>query len=105
MPAVYSELLAQMCDSYSDEWRHECECRWLLNEKSNLVQLNLFLYGVENRSKVVITDASGQDQLIPGHARLWQDPDTKPLIAYRGLQAAERLLNDVLKLKKLRALG
>jgi hypothetical protein len=100
---VYSELLERMCDSYSGEWRHECECRWLLKEKPDPIQLNLYLYGVENRSQVVAKDVTGQDRLISEHARLWRDPKTKPLTAYRGLQNADRLLNDALRLKSLQA--
>ena len=97
---VYSELLDRMVDSYSEEWRHECECRWLLYEKSDPIQLNLYLYGVENRSQVVAKDTTGQDRLIPDHARLWKDLKSKPLAAYRGLQNADRVLNDVLRLKR-----
>lgn len=101
MSAVYSELLNRMCDSFSEEWRHECECRWLLKEKPDQIQLNLYLFGVESRSQVVAIDAAGRDRLRPDHARLWKDPKTSPLYAYRGLQPADNLLRDVLKLKPL----
>ena len=105
MPAIYSELLDRMCDSHSEEWRHECECRWLLIQKSDPVQLNLYLYGVENRSEVVIKDASGQERLMPEQSRLWKDPKTKPLSAHRGLKSADKLLSDLLKLKKFHNSG
>ena len=103
MSEVYSELLDRMVDSFSEEWRHECECRWLLDHKPNPIQMNLYLYGVENRSQVVEKDATGKDRLIPEHARFWKDPKTKPLTAHRGLQNADQLLNDVLRLKTMRA--
>ena len=102
MSEVYSELLDRMVDSYSEEWRHECECRWVLNVKADPIQLNLYLYGVEDRSQVVAKDATGQDRLIPEHARLWKDPKARPLTAHRGLQNADQLLNDVLRLKTMR---
>jgi len=103
MSEVYSELLDRMVDSFSEEWRHECECRWMLDRKPDPIQMNLYLYGVENRSQVVAKDATDQDRLIPEHARFWKDPKTKPLTAYRGLQNADQLLNDVLRLKAIRA--
>ena len=105
MTQFFSELLDRMCDSYSDEWRHECECRWLMTEKSDPIQLHLFLYGVENRSQVVVKDATGRERLLPDYSRLWKDPKSKPLCAYRSLQSADKLLSDVLKLKKSRVIA
>jgi hypothetical protein len=101
MAEVYSELLSRPCDSYSEEWRHECECRWLLKEKPDPIQLNLYLYGVENRDQVVTKDAAGKDRLVADHARLWKDPKTKPLSAYRGLHQTDQIREDVLKLKAM----
>jgi hypothetical protein len=101
MSEVFSVLLDRICDSYSEDWRHECECQCLLKEKSHSIKLNLYLYGVENRAQVVTKDASGQDRLQPDQSRLWDDPQIRPLSAYRGLQQTDKIHEDVLKLKAL----
>jgi hypothetical protein len=101
MPMLYSVLLGAQCDTESEDWRHECECRWLIQNKPDSSALHLYLYGVEQRARVITRDTSGQERLLPEHARLWNDPKTKPLTAYRGLQAADRLLNDIQRLKTL----
>lgn len=31
MSDVISELTGQPADTSSEEWRHECECRWILD--------------------------------------------------------------------------
>ena len=105
MAEVYSELISQVCDSFSEEWRHECECRRLLQEQPEPIQLNLYLYGVESRDKVVTKDVAGKDRLIADYARLWKDPKTKPLSAYRGLQQTDKIREDVLKLKELQSVA
>ena len=101
MATVYSALLGADCDSASEAWRHECECRWLLKNKPDIKALHLYLYGVEQRDQVVTRDTREKNVLLTDHARLWKEPKTKPLSAYRGIQAADRLLEDVLRLKQL----
>jgi len=101
MATVYSVLLDAECDSASEAWRHECECRWLLKNKPDLTALHLYLYGVEQREQVVTRDTRGKEVLLAEHARLWKEPKTKPLSAHRGLQAADRLLEGVSRIKQL----
>jgi hypothetical protein len=74
-------------------------------QNADPIQMHLYLYGVEHRSEIVTKDASGQERLTTDHARKLKEENTKPLYAYRGLQAADRLLGDAMKLKGLQAAG
>lgn len=90
---VYSKLLGREVDDSSEEWRHECECRWLLDHKQNRSQKHLWLYGVKDRSIVV--------NLITGVLRdNYKDllGAKKNILTARGLAAADKILADAKKL-------
>ncbi len=92
MPTAFSILAGREVDTSSEEWRHECECRWLLNERPSRREKHLYLYGVSDRSQLF---SPGSGKLRDDYQKLWE---RKPLMHYRSLDAADRILSDAKKL-------
>lgn len=88
--------------NYSEEWRHECECRWLLDNKPTKSLKHLHLYGVDDRSRLFDFDSkTGQTVLAPDHAKRWT-VQGKPLMHWRGLAGADRVLADAKRIYEAR---
>lgn len=101
MNVVYSQLEGREVDSTSEEWRHECECRWLLERKPTRNQKHLYLYGVIDRAQLMTWDSkTGRQMLRDEHRDLWMK-GPKPLMHYRGLAGADRILADARKLYEM----
>lgn len=102
MPTAVSELTGEPVDTSSEAWRHECECRWLLSEKAGRADKHLYLYGVWSRDQIMEWNpAAGRHEL----ANDWRSripKDTRPLIMFRGLAAADRILDDARRLWEIR---
>lgn len=92
MPTAYSILSGREVDTNSEEWRHECECVWLLKNKPGRSQKHLYLYGVPDRSQIVARDKDGREVLRENAKTIWGR--NKPLATHRGLEAADRILAD-----------
>lgn len=92
MPTAYSHLAGQDVDTSSEIWRHECECRWLLDKKPTRTEKHMHLYGVPDRAQLMTYDAQNQQVLRANHASLWHIK--APIMKYRGLEAADRMLAD-----------
>lgn len=78
-----SEFTGQPADTSSEDWRHECEVRWLLDELT-LEQRRAYVNGVIERS-------GGRDIVT-----------AKGVRQKRGAEAAEKIINDLRKLNALR---
>lgn len=78
--------------SYSDDWRHECECRWLLVHKPTRTEKHLWLYGVPDRRRIMQDDGK---TLRDDWKTLTQ---VKSITHVRGLTAADRILADARKI-------
>lgn len=100
MTLVHSQLLGREVDSYSEEWRHECECRWLLTAKPTRTDKHMHLYGVPDRRMLFrYNPRTGKDELSDDHASRWENKF--PLMKMRGLAAADRILEDARTLYNL----
>ena len=92
---------------YSEAWRHECECRWLLANKPTRTQKHMYLYGVADRAQLFTFDSKTGRRVLRDDLRsLWpSDPATRrtinPLMHYRGLEGADRLLDGARKIYEL----
>lgn len=97
-----NECLVTLADgrqvsNYSEEFRHECECRWLLANKPTRSQKHMHLYGVPDRELLFDYDPkAGGKRLADDHAKRWQIP--MPLMKVRGIEAADRILADARKI-------
>lgn len=102
MATAKSELTGMLVDMSSAEWLHECECSWLLRNKVNKAEKHLHLYGVVDREELfVFNPVSGRNELADD----WKTrvvTKTPPLMAKRGLAAADRLLADAKRLWEIR---
>lgn len=99
MNPVYSHLAGAEVDSSSEAWRHECECRWLLENKPTRSAKHLYLYGVADRKELFKPHpATGQPVLRDDISSLWpigsNGRPVRPLMAFRSLEAADRILAD-----------
>jgi len=95
MPTAYSILAASEVDTSSEAWRHECECRWLLINKPTRLDKHRYLYGVDDRERLfAVSRKTGKLELRPTDElrELWSG--TKPLMHWRGLDGADRILAD-----------
>lgn len=93
MPTAYSHLAGRDVDTSSEEWRHECECRWMLTAKPTKSEKHIYIYGVPDRAKLFEHDPkTGQYVLAEDHRKRWVIP--KPLMFWRGIEAADRILAD-----------
>ena len=100
---VISKLTSEEIDTYSEAWRHECECMSLLKNHPAKSQKHLWLYGVPDRSMVVVRD-KGAERLADNWKKLIAVP-RPPIAALRGLQAADRILADAKRLHELAKAG
>lgn len=99
MPTAYSHLAGEDVDTSDERWRHECECRWLLKEKPTRTLKHMHLYGVTDRNKLIFYDKQGRPVLREGYANLWLTKS--PLMKFRGLEGADRLLAEAKRLHEL----
>lgn len=101
MPTAYSHLAGADVDTASEAWRHECECRWLLTAKPTRTAKHMHLYGVPDREQLFGYDrATGRPLAAPDTSR-WQHK--APLMKFRGIEAADRMLADAKQLYDLKA--
>lgn len=103
MPTAFDPITGQDVDTASEAWRHSCECRWLLTKKPTRSLKHLWLYGVNDRSKLFRFDAKTSQLVLREDLRaLWgkdeRGRDIKPIMAHRGLAAADRILDDAKKI-------
>lgn len=99
MPTAHSHLAGREVDTFSEEWRHECECRWLLTEKPTRTQKHMHLYGVADRQRLMTYDKQGRPVLRDDHTSQWLTKS--PLMKFRGLEGADRLLAEAKRLYDL----
>ena len=100
MPTAYSILAGREVDTASEEWRHLCECKWLLEQKPTRSQKHLYLYGVVDRQQLMIHDSkTGRHVLRDNHANLWTI--RFPMMKARSLAAADHLLAEAKRLHDL----
>lgn len=99
MPTAFDPLTGRDVDTMSEEWRHTCECRWLLANKPTRSAKHLYLYGVADRKELFKPHpATGQPTLRDDISTLWpignNGRPVRPLMAFRSLEAADRILAD-----------
>lgn len=86
--------------NYSEDWRHECECRWLLTAKPTRTEKHMHLYGVPSRDMLFEYNAkTGRPELAEDHAKRWHIK--MPLMKMRGIEAADRILADARRIYEL----
>lgn len=86
--------------NYSEAWRHECECRWLLEAKPTRTEKHMHLYGVPSRDMLFeYNTKTGRPELTDDHAKRWQIK--MPLMKMRGIEAADRILADARRIYEL----
>jgi len=85
--------------NYSEEYRHETECRWLLTEKPTRTLKHMHLYGVADRQSLMTHDKQGRPTLREGYTNQWMTKS--PLMKFRGIEGADRLLSEAKKLYEL----
>lgn len=102
MATAFDELTGETVDTSSEAWRHRCECSWLLTNKTTRAEKHMHLYGVWDREQLFEFDAAtGRMEL----AKEWDKripKDARPLIKFRGLAAADRILEDAKRLWQIR---
>lgn len=97
MTMVFDALTGRDVDTASEEWRHACECRWLLANKPTKSEKHMHLYGVPDRAMLFEWNhKAGRHELAEDHARRWQSK--MPLMKMRGIEAADRILADARRL-------
>ncbi len=99
MTTAYSHLAGRDVDTRSEDWRFECECRWLLTAKPTRTEKHMHLYGVADRNALITHDVKGRQVLRADHAHIWMTKS--PLMKHRGLEGADRLLAGARKLHDL----
>ncbi len=88
---VRSELSDEPVDMDSEAWRHECECRYVLDGLHSRESRNRWLYGNDD----------GKDRNYgPGSTN-----SKKCVAAKRGVEAADRIKADVLAIIERRKSG
>lgn len=104
MPTAVSELTGEPVDTSSEEWRHHCECSWLLANKPTKMAKHLHLYGVHDREQLFqFNTKTGRAELAEDwRARLIEQ---RPLMRVRSLEAADRILADAKRLHEKRKQG
>jgi len=96
MPTAFDPITGQDVDTASEAWRHSCECRWLLAAKPTRTEKHLYLYGVTDRSQLFKPSPAGRPPVLRDDLRqLWTG---RPLMAFRSLEAADRILADARKI-------
>ncbi len=89
MPTVYSPLAEREVDTYSEEFRHLCECEYILAMPDRETRIN-HLYGIE---ELVWDPKKGgsRTRVI-----------SKGIAHHRGLPEADRIKADCWKLLKVK---
>lgn len=103
MPTAFDPITGTEVCTSSEAYRHLCECKWLLENKPVRSQKHLWLYGVRDRSNLFRRNpATGEQELRSDLSALWGKDDNgrniKPIMSWRGLEAADRMLNDAKKI-------
>lgn len=105
MNTLPGERLIKLVDgrevsNYSEEYRFECECRDLLTRKPTRSEKHLYLYGVSDRQKLMEFDRkTGKDVLAADYTTRWVVKN--PLMKWRGLAGADKLLAEAKRLHDL----
>lgn len=107
MPTAFDPLTGQEVDTASEEWRHVCECRYLLRAFPTRQQKHLHLYGVTDRSMLFeFNTKTGRTELRLDHKKLWPTDrhgrPIPPLMGWRGLDQADRILADARRLHEMK---
>lgn len=101
MPTAISELTGEPVDTNSEAHRHECECRWLLSAKPTRAEKHLHLYGVRDRDHLFeFNTKTGQSELADDWQKRLIEP--RPVMKFRNLAAADRILADARKIHEAR---
>jgi len=98
MPTAYSHLSGNDVDTSSEAWRHECECRWLLTAKPTRTEKHMYLYGIEDRSKLFAYNERNELVLRSNFRALQVG---RPMMNVRSLEAADRILADAKRIYDL----
>lgn len=102
MPTAYSHLAGREVDTWSEEWRLECECLSLLRRYPTRSQKHLYLYGVSDRRQLfTFNPRTGKEELAEDHKLRWADQKHPPLMKHRGLASADKLLADARRLHEI----
>lgn len=101
MPTAYDPLTGQDVDTSSEAWRHSCECRWLLTHKPTRADKHMHLYGVPDRRQLFDWNPRAAAHVLAEDYRKRWRTKTPPLMHFRGLEAADRLLADAKRLYDL----
>lgn len=97
---AFDPLSGREVDTGSEEWRNVCECRDLLTRKPTRSEKHLYLYGVSDRSKLMEFDRkTGKDVLAADYTTRWVVKN--PLMKWRGLAGADKLLAEAKRLYDL----
>lgn len=108
MPTAFDPLTGQEVDTASEAWRHVCECRHLLKAYPTRTQKHMHLYGVVDRSMLFeFNPKTGLTVLKDDHKKLWSKDHRgrtiNPIMHWRGIEAADRILADARKLHDIAA--
>lgn len=88
-PMVFSVLAGREVANNSEEWRHECECRWVLGLPTKAARLR-YLYGASE------VDAKGQVKFWKGIAQVRGGGNEA-----RGMAVADKIKADCMRLHEL----
>lgn len=93
---AYSHLAGREVDTWSEDWRHETECRWLLTAKPSRTEKHLWLFGVRDRAKIIDpnTGALREDWRVIAERKT-------SITQARGLRSADRILADARRLHEI----
>lgn len=93
-----SEFDGRELASDGEEHRHECEVRWVLDKLTTSEARHRHVFGAQHRDDLFRFDQS-TGKMVPRDDR---KPDRMSIYAWRGLEAADRIMNDAIKLHELR---
>jgi hypothetical protein len=100
---VFSHLAGREVSNYSPEWLRECECRHLINKYPTRAHKHYHLYGATDRKMIMRTNAvTGKEEVRTREElrEMW-GKEYRPVMFWRGLQAADELLADAKRLHDL----
>lgn len=106
MTLAYSHLAGKEVDTSSEDWRRECECRYLITKFPTREKKHYFLYGVHDRDFLFRRNTlTGEVMLKEEYTKLWPKNEKgrtiKPLMGHRSLEEADRILADAKRLFEL----